>query len=227
MNGRGPSVNEYVADLGRRLGVGPDTADILDEVRDHLLEGVSAYREGGLDEDAATAEALRDFGEAHDVAKGLRPAVAQLHMRRLAWRLLLGTLALASSGVLGFVLLSVWLGAVPDHNRADPIGITVGVTAARFLGGSALVLFWISYRQQFWSSPRLARRLLLMCVSAEWLLTVIWLVCPAIVAARLAVMFTLPSLPLWSIAAAALGGLAVFRLTRPLMGTRLLLASQG
>lgn len=227
MNGRKLSVSEYVEDLGRRLGLGQDTAGILDEVRDHLLEGVSAYREEGLDEDAATTEALRDFGEPHDVAKALRPVVAQLHMRQLAWRLLRGTAALASSGVLGFLLLRLWLGAVPDHTRADPVGINVGVTAARALGASTLVMFWVSYRQQFWSSPRVAHRLLMLCVGAEWLLTLVWLVCPAIVAGRLAVVFTLPSLPVWSVAAAVLGGVAIFKLTRPLLGTRLLLASQG
>jgi hypothetical protein len=227
MNGGKLSVDGYLEDLGRRLGVAPDAAGILDEVRDHLLEGVSAYREEGLNDADATAEALRDFGEPHDVAKNLRPVVAQLHMRQLAWRLLGGTVALASSGVLGFALLSLWLGAIPDHTRADPIGLNVGVTAARLLGGSTLVMFWVSYRQQFWSRPRFARRLLLLCVGAEWLLTAVWLICPAIVAARLAVVFTLPSLPLWSVAAASVGGASVFRLTRPLVGTRLLLAGQG
>lgn len=227
MNRRRLSVNEYVEELARKLGVGPDMADILDEVRDHLLEGVSAYREDGLDEEAATAEAVRDFGEPDDMATGLRPVVAQRHSRELAWRLLRGWVALVCCGLLGFLLLSLWLGAIPDHKRADEVGITAGVTAARLLGGVTLVMFWVAYRQRFWSSPRLARRLLLLCVGAEWLLTLAWLVCPAIVGARLAAIFALPTLPLWSVAAAVLGGAAAFKLTRPLAGTRLILAAEG
>jgi hypothetical protein len=219
-------IADYVDEVARQLGVGPDRTDILDEVRDHLLEGAAAHWEKGLSEEAAAAEAKRDFGEPGLVAAGLRPVVAQIHSRELAWRLLRGVVALACSGVLGFLFLSVWLGAIPDHNRADPVGITAGVTAARLLGASTLVMFWVAYRQRLWAGPRRARSLLLLCVGAEWLLTFAWLVCVAIVGARLAVIFTLPGAPVWSIAAAILGGSAAFKLTSPLAGTRLLLAGQ-
>lgn len=80
MNGRRLSVSEYVEELARKLGLSRDMADILDEVRDHLLESVSGYREEGLDEEAATAEAVRDLGEPDYIATSLRPVVAQQHV---------------------------------------------------------------------------------------------------------------------------------------------------
>lgn len=224
MSDRIRPLEDYVQELARELGISSDMADVLDEVRDHLLEGVSASKRDGLDEEAATAEALREFGQAGTVAAGLRPVIAQLHSRKLAWRLLRGIATLVSSGVLGFLLLSLWLGAVPDHTRADPIGVNAGVTAARLLAAATLLMFAVAYQQRLWAGPHRARWLLALCVGAEWLITLAWLVCPAIVAARLAVVFTLPGAALWSVAASTLGGAAAYRLTRPLAGTRLLLA---
>jgi hypothetical protein len=217
-------VDAYLEELSRELGLGSDMTDVLDEVRDHLQEAATSKQRGGVREDAAMEAAVREFGKPGMVAAGLRPVIAQLHTRRLAWRLLRGTAALASGGVLGFLLLTLWLGTVPDHTRADPIGINAGVTAARLLGGATLLMFVLSHRRWLWTGPRRARRLLALCVGAEWLLTLAWLVCPAIVGARLAVVFALPAAALWSAAAAVGGAAAAFKLTKPMTGTRLLLA---
>jgi hypothetical protein len=195
-------------------------------VHDHLLASAAAHCGDGLDEGAATAHALTDFGEARTVAATFRPVVAHMHSGRLAWRLLRGSLLLVSCGLGGYLLLGLWGGGFPDHTRADPTGVTAGVTAARLLVGLTLVTFAVTYTQRFWTGTRLAHWLLGLCVSAEWLITLAWLACPAIVAARLALVLGLPASPWWSAAAALLGGTAAYRLTQPLVGTRLLLAAR-
>ena len=92
-------IEPYLADLGARLPASPATSDLLDELRDHLLE---AAHVDGPKAATATDSALRDLGPAVELARAFEPLIEQREAHRLGGRVSLAggwlcAAALASS----------------------------------------------------------------------------------------------------------------------------------
>jgi hypothetical protein len=81
----GHRIDEYLAGLSRRLS-GPRRAkaDLLAEARDGLVDAAEAYAEAGLPASEATARALADFGEYHQVVADYQAELAAAQGRRTA-----------------------------------------------------------------------------------------------------------------------------------------------
>ncbi|OLT11070.1 hypothetical protein BJF78_27835 [Pseudonocardia sp. CNS-139] len=78
-------VGQHVAALERALhGPGRVRRSMVREVRDGLDDAVDAYCRGGLDPDAAAAQAVRDFGPVHEIAPQMQEELAARQGRRTA-----------------------------------------------------------------------------------------------------------------------------------------------
>jgi HAAS len=108
--GAGQAAESYLAEVAARL---PDRArahaDIVAELRAGLLDTIDAHLATGMDPGDATAAAIREFGDPHQVACAFRPELAARQARRVALTLL------ATGPLLGLL----WATAA----RASHIGI--------------------------------------------------------------------------------------------------------
>jgi hypothetical protein len=81
----GHRIDEYLAGLSRRL-TGPRRvkADLLAEARDGLVDAAEAYADAGLPPQAATSQALADFGGYHQLVADYQAELAAAQGRRTA-----------------------------------------------------------------------------------------------------------------------------------------------
>jgi hypothetical protein len=124
----------YLEDLGRALRArGAYTRDLVDEVRDHLLDSVEAGVRRGLSTDAAEDEALTRIGAAGAVAQHAAANVPRFR------RGLLLTLCLCTMGSVGYLSLSLLILRPPRASRAWPVEavFVLVVTALTFAWAKA------------------------------------------------------------------------------------------
>jgi hypothetical protein len=114
-------IEEFLAELARRLRRAPDVADrVLEETREHLEESAADGRARGLDAAEAEAEAVARFGSARALARGIAPGRSWRGRRTLAIALALsafGGLAVADVAGPGEV---VGLMRAPSRSLASP-----------------------------------------------------------------------------------------------------------
>jgi hypothetical protein len=127
-------IDAYVADLGRNLrGPARAKADLLREARDGLYDAAAAYRDDGVDPEAAQHRAVRDFGDVRDIAPDYQAELAAAQGRRTA---LLICLVLAPQSLL-------WQyvgGALAEgHERAAAPGYAVVDSLTSWLGTTAVI----------------------------------------------------------------------------------------
>jgi hypothetical protein len=127
-------IDAYVADLGRSLrGPARAKADLLREARDGLYDAAAAYRDDGLDPEAAQHRAVRDFGDVREIAPDYQAELAAAQGRRTA---LLICLVLAPQSLL-------WQyvgGALAEgHERAAAPGYDVVDALTSWLGTTAVI----------------------------------------------------------------------------------------
>jgi uncharacterized membrane protein len=86
----------------------PQVADILQELRSHILERAQS---GGTLSDTATGEALQSLGRPHDVASAYlaENVMAQAESSRTPWMVLRGVFLWATLSIKGFVVLTACL----------------------------------------------------------------------------------------------------------------------
>jgi small-conductance mechanosensitive channel len=95
------TIEQYVRRLDRALsGPGRVKADVLAEARDSLIDAAEAYREGGLAHGEAERQAVREFGPVDELAPAYQREMAAGAARRLALRVALAYLVVASGSVL-------------------------------------------------------------------------------------------------------------------------------
>jgi len=124
----------YLNELARALRArGAYTRDLVDEVRDHLLDSVEAGKRRGLSSEAAEDEALTKIGAPDAVA---RHAAANVSRFR---RIVLLTLCVCTMGSVGYLSLSLLILRPPRASRAWPLEaiFVLVVTALTFAWAKA------------------------------------------------------------------------------------------
>jgi hypothetical protein len=134
-----PEIEEYIADLGRRLHGGRSRGRILDEARDHLLDATEQATTEGLDRTDAARRAIAQFGPADTLAAQFNAQEATAALRRFVPAAgALGVVVIA-----GFVLAVVAL-RIPHTQRTVPlatlIAMHVGLLALQVAGTAGLIL---------------------------------------------------------------------------------------
>jgi hypothetical protein len=134
----GGAIDGYLARLGGLLSprsTDPAAADLLAELRDHLLCQVEREVADGAEAKAATDRAVAECGPVDGLASALRAELARPHLRRLSVALLL----------LGVTAGATWTGvllagpAEPWTERTEP-GPIVFFDAGGELAGTATLL---------------------------------------------------------------------------------------
>ncbi|MEV6690046.1 permease prefix domain 1-containing protein [Micromonospora sp. NPDC051196] len=144
-------VEEHLRLLASRLH-GPRRlrADLLTEARHGLLDAVEAYRDGGLPADAASRQAVADFGTPEQLAPAYQAELAVAALRRLAlW-------IVAFAGVAAVAGDLTWQGSSWSAGPPPPAGYLLlsrsveVIWAAAFLFGVAgLVLAAMTARSSW------------------------------------------------------------------------------
>lgn len=146
------SVERYLATLAAALHAPPLLArPILDELRTGLLDAVEAHRSVGLDQAAAVAAAIEEFGPPDCVADAFAPLVAATRARRRM-------ITLARSGpAVGAAWIAALALAPTLAWRAVPglLWPVVGLLAIAITTvlGSALLTFAATGRATRWFAP--------------------------------------------------------------------------
>jgi hypothetical protein len=160
----GPAVEAYLRAVEASMP-GPRQArrDILAELRSGLLDAIDARRSTGLTAQAATEEAIAEFGDPRQITDGFRPHLAMIQARHTA-------LALASTGPLVGLLWAAaalashitlrhappwqWPGAPP----LSPAAFPAAGAALLIVVTSALVTVAATGKLTRWlpASPRIA-----------------------------------------------------------------------
>jgi hypothetical protein len=221
--GAQPVLGRYLDEIDRGLGAGPaDRRDVLDEVRDHLLEVAGARQAAGLDEHAAALAAVEEFGCPRRVAAGFRRALALRESGRLVrdtWRMFL---VFAVPGTTAWFLLPAML--VHD---LDPRGMPLvgGAQASGLLMALGLVAISLLRVRRPWLRERRLPALLGLSAVLAWFVALDTGICAAFFAVRVALAEQYPSALPWAVAAGMAGGAVALRMVRPHTSTRLLLAT--
>ncbi len=109
-------IDRYVAGLAGALrGPRKVRADLVAEARDSLTDAAEAFREAGLDEHAAQARAVREFGTYAEVVPGYQAELAVAQGRRTAL-----LIALALPTVQQLAPLMWWHSPYTSHVTASP-----------------------------------------------------------------------------------------------------------
>lgn len=111
----GPLISGYLDEVGRRLrGPRVGRREVLDELRDGLLEASAIRRREGVPPADATRQAIEEFGTPAQVAAAHAPELALRQARQSAWRIV-GLLLLAGLTWQGYTgLFGSPQTAVPD-----------------------------------------------------------------------------------------------------------------
>ncbi len=140
----GDPVESFVADLAGNLPRLPESADLLDEVRDHLLCAVETAEAGGASPESARAQALVRLGDARTLAAGWRAVLVRASVGRTDNALLRLVLVAGTAWLLALVAdpASSPLGtATRSVLRLEELGsVSAGLTLAAAAAGSLLVL---------------------------------------------------------------------------------------
>lgn len=108
-------VARYMDDLTRALRArGAYTRDLVDEVRDHLLDGVEAATRRGLSSEAAENEALANIGSAEALARHAAANVPRVRRGALL------TVCVCTMFSVGYLSLSLLIFRPPRASRAWP-----------------------------------------------------------------------------------------------------------
>ena len=127
-------VARYLDDLARALRVrGAYTRDLVDEVRDHLLDSIEAGKRRGLSADAAEDEALTRIGTAGAVAQHAAANVPRFR------RGVLLTVCLCTMCSVAYLSLSLLIFRPPRAGHAWPVEalFVLMVTALTFAWAKA------------------------------------------------------------------------------------------
>ncbi len=141
--------DEYLAELRRRLQVGPRRAqEICEEARCHLEAQAQQFEQQGLSHDEAVAKAIAAFGEPAAVAQVLTKANAQHHRVQVAEAVGLGVLIGSAVWYLGIVV--IYLLGVTSANALTTywyqeaiIGGTFGAICGLLVGAWRVRMKWI------------------------------------------------------------------------------------
>jgi len=212
-------LEEYLDELGKRLGRRPEAVrDVVDELRDHLLEATDAHRARGAGAGGAVERALRELGPAAEVAESLRPVTAQRCARSAATRAMLVYLIVFDLGFFAFLLVPVMRSATLDP--ASMPGLELCEWFGRLGLVSAIAMLVLSRSHRAWSR-RGWRPLIGLILGFGWLLVLSNAVVAPLLLERLALAFGL-WLPLpWMLAGGLAAGFATALLVRPAPGVRL------
>jgi len=136
-------LNEAIGAWRRRMGANPDIQEgDLDELEDHLREGVADLRQGGLNEEEAFLVAARRLGDPEVLAGEFATADPGLRRRvRLRW-MVVGALAILVLRFFGDVMADFLTGGMAFMNAGPQLlGWTSGILRLTILlvGG---LLFW-------------------------------------------------------------------------------------
>ena len=118
-------IETYLDQLAERLQPGGfRTRRVLAETEDHLRQSAEALAAQGLDEDAATTEAIARFGPPELIAARLRPTKAALGLDVLRAGWLLSALGMVAIGLSGLVAELIFDTAGATFLAGDGLGVT-------------------------------------------------------------------------------------------------------
>jgi len=201
-------IEEYLAKFSTCVPSSPVARDMLDEARDHLVEGALALQSAGASRQAAERDAVREFGSIEQLAVEFRTVIMVRDAKRQArWQLVVVGL-LGICGFSAFRLIPLWRGQLSEI-FPPPL---VACAAAAALLCPSLVLLMLSATRRTWHEARWTAWLLSGRTVASWLFVLGLPACASMVADQIAVLVGAPHA--WLLAG-LLGGLLLARRVVP------------